>query len=414
MDHGGVVARMPAVADSDRVILHVDMDAFFAAIAEQDDPSLRDHPVLIGSRSPRAVVATANYHARRYGCHSAMPMSTALRRCPHARVVQVSRQRIESFSRRVLELFHEVTPLVEPLSLDEAFLDVTGSRRLLGGAEQIARQLKERIVAETGLTASVGVAPNRFLAKLASEMDKPDGLTVIRSEQVHALLDPLPVRRIPGVGPTAEKRLARMGLHRVGQLRRQGPVALRGLLGESGPALYELACGLDPRPVVPDPVARSMGQEQTFGQDLTNLQQIRSVLLGQAEQIAARLRRRGVYAQALTLKIRFGDFQTVTRRRSFSQPIQSTRSLWRAADELLAEWAERSFHPVRLIGLNAGPLRHQPERVSGQGELFSDPVQQKHQRLEAALDVLADRFGRGVVRRAAAAGALRQPPREHG
>jgi DNA polymerase-4 len=327
-------------------------------------------------------------------------MSVAKRLCPHAAVVPGRFDRYREVSAAVFRLFHEVTPLVEPLSIDEAFLDVTGSLRLLGAAEGIARRLKDRIHSETGLTASVGVAPNKFLAKLASDMNKPDGLTVVRPDEAERLLAPLPVGRIFGVGPKTAARLEGVGVKTIGDLRAVPLEVLRRRVGGEAERYRELAAGIDDRPVVPDSEAKSIGQEETFGADLADQGEVRDVLLRQVEAVAARLRRHGLRGRTVTVKIRFGDFQPVTRRCTLPRPTDATADLWRAAREQFDRWAEGGeagggFRPVRLIGVAAGGLA----TAAGQMELFADPAAERQRRLDAAVDAINRRFGRGTVRR---------------
>ncbi|MEO1718260.1 MAG: DNA polymerase IV [Planctomycetota bacterium] len=388
----------------DRSILHADMDAFFASVEQRDDPSLRSKPVLVGGSGGRGVVTAASYEAREFGCRSAMPMSVALRLCPHAICVRGRYDAYKQASARVFEIFESVTPLVQPLSIDEAFLDVTGSRRAVGDAVSIAKTVRERMLAETGLTASVGVAPNKFLAKLASDMDKPDGLTVIEADKVQQTLDPLPVTRIFGVGGSAEKRLNRLGVRTIGDLRKLPVEAVTSALGSWGARVHELAHGIDDRPVVPDRVAKSVGHEQTFGVDLTEPDDVRAVMLDQAEQVGRRLRAKGRKAKTVTVKIRFGDFQTITRAQTLERAVDDTDSLYVAARSLFDAWAEVSFRPVRLIGVSASQLTGdgEPEQLG----LFEDAgAQEKRRAVDAAFDAINEKFGKRVITRA---GAIRR------
>jgi DNA polymerase IV len=379
-----------------RAILHVDMDAFFASVEQLDDPALRGRPVLVGHDGPRGVVAAASYEARPFGCHSAQPMAVAKRLCPHAAIVPGRFWRYREMSAAVFRVFGEFTPVIEPLSIDEAFLDVTGSVRVLGSPESMARRLKERVRAETGLTASVGVAPNKFLAKLASDMDKPDGLTIVRPEDVDRLLAPMPVGRIFGVGPKTAQRLEGIGIRTIGDLRRIALDVLRRRVGDAEAERYKaLAHGLDDRPVVPDEQAKSIGQEQTFGVDLPHVGEVRDVLLEQTEQVAARLRKHGLRARTVTVKIRFGDFQTITRRCTLPQPTDTTTDLWQAARGQFDRWAQSSFQPVRLIGVAAGGLAS----AAGQMELFADPNAERQRRIDSAVDQINQRFGKSVIHR---------------
>ncbi|MAE65442.1 MAG: DNA polymerase IV [Phycisphaeraceae bacterium] len=381
--------------DPERCIFHVDMDGFFAAIEQLDRPELRGKPVLVGSDRPRGVVSTASYEARRFGCHSAQPMVVAKRRCPDAIVVPVRGARYREASRQVFAVFDEFTPLVEPLSIDEAFLDMTGSRRLFGPERGTAERIKRRIVETTGLTASVGIAPNKFLAKLASDLEKPDGLTIIRAEHVHEVLDPLPVTKIWGVGPATAARFESMGIRTIGQLRRLEPAHLRAQFGRDGDHYHRLASGRDRRRVVPDSAARSVGHEQTFERDIADPEYIRFVLLEQVEQVARRLRRHGLFARGLTVKIRYGAFQTITRSATLEHPTQDGDELWQAARSLFDQWASASFSPVRLIGASAASLSSGPDQM----ELFGGAQRQRRGRLDAAKDEIKERFGGKAIRR---------------
>jgi DNA polymerase IV len=382
----------------DRAILHVDMDAFYASVEQLDDPSLRGRPVLVGGTGPRGVVAAASYEARAFGCRSAMPSAVAMRLCPQAVFVRGRFERYRELSESVFAIFEAFTPLVQPLSIDEAFLDVTGSERLLGPALEIAREIRARVRRETGgLTASVGVAPNKFLAKLASETGKPDGLTVIAPERVREVLDPLPVGRMWGVGPAAEKRLHRMGIRTFAQLRQTDPGALRAALGAWGERAWRLARGEDDRPVVPDHEAKSIGHETTFHEDVADPESVRSVLLGLTEGVARRLRRKSRLARTVTCKIRFGDFQTITRTRTLEPATDATADLWQAARGTFDAWAARDFRPVRLIGVQAGGLG---ERGDTQLGLFDEGGGDRRRALDEASDAVALRFGSGAIRRA--------------
>ncbi len=377
------------------MILHVDMDAFFAAIEQLDQPELRGKAILVGYDGPRGVVTTASYEARPYGCHSAQPMSVARRLCPHAIVVPVRGQRYREVSRQVFDILHSVTPDVEPLSIDEAFLDVSGCERLMGDAVTIARHIRQRIRDEVQLTASVGVAPNKFLAKLASDMDKPDGLTVIRAEDVDRVLPPLPVTKIWGLGPAAAARMADLGVRTIGDLRAMPIERLTRHFGSAGEHYHRLAHGIDNRRVTPDQQAKSIGEENTFAYDVPQREHVRSVLLEHVEQVARRLRRHGLAARRVTVKIRFGDFQTVTRSQTLTQPTHVTAELWQAAATLFDRWADQAFQPVRLIGMTAGELTP----AQGQLGLFNDADRDRQQRLDAATDEIARRFGKQGIRR---------------
>jgi len=378
-----------------RSILHLDMDAFFAAVEQRENPSLVGKPLLIGHDGPRGVVATASYEARVYGCHSAQPMSVAKRLCPHAIVLPVRMNLYKRASDRMFAILDEFSPLVEPLSIDEAFLDLTGTERLLGDPRAVARRLKDRIRSDLGLTASVGLAPNKFLAKLASDIDKPDGLTVIRPEDIDRLLPPMPVTKLWGIGKVTAEKLKNLGVRTIGDLRARPERWVREFFGSEADRYYRLARGQDDRPVVPDSAAKSIGHEQTFEVDLADPAAVRRVLLGQVEHVAARLRRHGLLARGVSLKIRFGDFQTVSRSATLPAHTDATSDLWEAARGLFDRW---EFRPVRLIGVTA-------ERLStglGQMALFTDAERERQRRLDAAADRINQKFGRRAIRRAGA------------
>lgn len=390
------VGMMGRVVSGERSILHVDMDAFFASVEALDDPALKGKPVLVGHDGARGVVAAASYEARALGCHSAQPMAVARRLCPHAVIVPVHFDRYRAVSRAVFNIFGSFTPIIEPLSIDEAFLDVTGTEALFGDAVTIAQAIRQRIHLETGVTGSVGVAPNKFLAKLASDMNKPDGLTVIGRGDIDVVLPPLAIGKIWGIGPKTAARLNALGVMTVGDLRKVSLEVLARRVGEDDALRYHrLAHGLDDRPVTPDREAKSIGQEQTFGVDVGEPDVVRTVMLEQSEQVSARLRKHGLRARSVTVKIRFGKFETVTRRTTLSEPVDTTRAIWHAARALFDRWA-REFKPVRLIGVTASQL----SAGQGQLELFTNAASQRQRRLDGAVDAINTRFGKTTLRRA--------------
>jgi DNA polymerase-4 len=373
------------------------MDEFFAAVEKLDHPELRGKPLLIGGAAEaRGVVATASYEARPFGCHSAMPMAQAMRLCPQAIIIHPRHGRYGEVSDEVFDILRSFTPLVEPLSMDEAFMDVTASRRLYGDGIEIARQIKQRIAGEVGLTASVGVAPNKFLAKVASDLRKPDGLVAIDESNVHQTLDPLPVRKLWGVGPRTEEQFRRLGIRTVGQLRAAPPATLAMVFGEWAEHYQDLANGRDERPVESESQAKSIGQEETFAHDVGDLDALRDVLLRQVEQVARRLRRRELTARTVTLKLRYGDFTTLTRSATLAEPTNQTEQLWQAADGLLAAWARSSLAPLRLIGVAATNFAAAGGR---QLSLFTPASHTRQRRLDAAVDEINEKFGRRAVHR---------------
>ena len=395
-----IPARYPAKMSwpsDQRAILHVDMDQFFAAIAVLDDPSLKGKPVLVGGSGPRGVLSTASYEARKFGCRSAMPTAVALRLCPHAIIVKVPGERIREMSAKLFDILDRVSPLVQPLSCDEAFIDATGSQRLLGPPQAIAQQIKDQIKDELELTASVGVAPNKFLAKLASDLEKPDGLTVIPPdpEAIQQRLDPLPIGKMWGVGPATEANLAKRGVRTFADLRQLTEQQLGNDTGEDALRLYRLARGLDDRPVVPEREAKSVGHEQTFREDLKDPDHVRTIMLTQAEDVARRLRHKQLLARGVTVKIRFGDFQTITRSATLERPTDLTDELYRPAIALFDKWARTTYQPVRLIGISAGPLTHEAD----QQDLFADPEREKQKQVEQTLDLIKQKFGKRSVHR---------------
>ncbi len=407
-------SRDPAGRARERAILHVDMDAFFASVEQLDNPELRGKPVLVGHDGARGVVSAASYEARTFGCHSALPTAIARRRCPQAIIVPVRGGRYREVSLQVFAIFESITPLVEPLSIDEAFLDVSGSRRLFGGDEvAIARHIKQRILAETGVTGSVGVAPNKFLAKLASDWDKPDGLTVVRADELPGRLAPLAIGEMWGVGPATEARLRAAGIATFGDLQGMSLERAGQLLGERGAERYwRLARGEDDRPVTPDHEAKSLGAEQTFGVDVAERGHVRQVLLGQCERVAQRLRRHALQGRTVTVKIRYGDFETITRSATLPEPTERTDLLWQATAELWDRWAARSFRPVRLIGMSISQLDRPRPR---QTELFGTADDTRSRAVDAATDAIQARFGHGAVHRGIPHGegpAERVPHRE--
>lgn len=380
-----------------RSILHMDMDAFYASIEQMDHPELRGKPLLVGYDGPRGVVTTASYDARPFGCHSAQPMSVAKRLCPHAIVVAVRMSRYQEVSEHIFGILQSFSPVIEPLSIDEAFMDLSGAEHLFGSAEGAARQIRQRVRNEVGLTASVGVAPNKFLAKLASDMDKPDGLTVIGPEDLDRVLPPLPIGRLWGVGKVSAARFDRMGVRTIGDLRKRGLPWLTEYAGNDAQRLWDLSHGRDSRPVISDHEAKSIGHETTFEENLADPAQVRDVLLALTEQVARRLRRHGLRARGIALKIRFGDFKTVNRSATFSEATDVTSEIWQSARTLFDVWAKK-FHPVRLIGVTAERLERSAEAMT----LFDNPRSDRQKRLDSATDAILSRFGDHSIRRGGA------------
>ena len=380
---------------SDRTIFHVDMDAFFASVEQMDEPALRGKPVLVGYDGPRGVVAAASYEAREFGCHSAQPMVVARRRCPHAVIVPVRFARYREISGRMFDIFDQFSPLVEPLSVDEAFLDLTGSERLMGDPESVARRMKQHIKSELGLTASIGVAPNKFLAKLASDLKKPDGLVVVGTESIDDLLIPLPISKLWGVGPVTAEKLKKAGFQKVGDLRTPDAESLERLLGSDATRFWRLAHGIDDRPVVCDREAKSIGQEQTFGENIVVPTDVRRVLFEQVEQVGRRLRQHSLFARTVSLKIRYGEFETISRSATVENPTNGTADLWKAASELFDAWCGQSFRPVRLIGMSTTQLSNGRAQL----KLFVDPENERQKKVDSVADQITAKFGNKAIRR---------------
>ena len=390
-----------------RCILHADLDAFFASVEQLDQPRLRGRPVLVGGSGDRGVVAAASYEARAFGCRSAMPMRAALRQCPQAVVVPPRFDRYAELSRSFRAILLDHAPCIEPLSVDEAFVDVTGSQRLLGAGPLIARSIRSRTREELGLTVSVGVAPSKFVAKIASDMRKPDGCTVIPPEQVVERLAPLPIERMWGVGPRSAPLLHARGIHTFADLQARSAAAVQALLGDRGVAWRSLALGMDDRPVEPEREARSVGHEETFDRDEDDPDFLAALLQEQCERVGLRLRAGGGHARAVSLKLRTPDFQTFSRQRTLEEPTDTTAGIWRVARELLHAWLRDRPGPLRLLGLSV-------ERVEAAGTpgLFQDPQRNRERAIDAVTDRAARRFGPDALRRAGSRAAGRRSTRD--
>jgi DNA polymerase-4 len=384
-----------------RTILHVDMDAFFAAVEEREDPSLRGKPVVIGADpkegAGRGVVSTANYEARRYGVGSAMPIAQAWRRCPHAVYLPPRGRLYASVSGNVFAIFGDYTDLVEPLSIDEAFLDVTASRRLHGDGPSIARTIKDRIRRQERLTASVGVAGSKYVAKVASDLEKPDGLVVVEPGTEAEFLAPLSIARLWGAGPKAQEGLRALGCRTIGDVAALDPGVLARRFGEAtGAHFSRLARGVDERPVRPERERKSLGKETTFDEDVADRERVERTLLGLCERVAASLRKKRLTGATVTVKLRFDGFETHTRQRTLNAPVDTVESLWSVARALFRE-ADRPKRRVRLIGVSVSGF----DAGAAQLGLFEGDRQKVDRRVAAVVDRLSERYGRGAVTRAA-------------
>ncbi len=385
---------MTATPQWDRIFAHVDMDAFYASIEIRDDPTLEGKPVVVGgSAQGRGVVSAASYEARKYGIHSAMPMAEALRRCPQLIRISGHFGKYEDASRKIMTVFRSYSPKVEPLSLDEAFLDLTGMTQLLGLPRAIGQQIKDDIRTETNLTASVGIAPVKFVAKIASDFEKPDGLVIVQPGTVEDFLHPLDISRLWGVGPRTQEVLRSMGIGTVGDLAALGQKQLTARFGQHGDHLFRLAQGEDRREVVPDWEAKSYSHEHTFGRDQDDHEILEGMMLDESHRVSRRLRKDSVCGKIVQTKLRYHDFTTLTRRTTLASPTSDAREIYRAARHLFREnWTRAA---VRLIGVGVSGI--QPLGAATRDLFSSAETERRQERLTQALDRIEDRFGRGKV-----------------
>lgn len=373
-----------------RVIIHLDMDAFFAAVEQLDNPELRGKPLVVGgSPDDRGVVATCSYEARRFGVRSAMPLSEARRRCPECIFVRGRMSRYSEISRAVFSIMSDYSPQMERVSIDEAFLDVTKSEPLFGPGEEIARVIQRRIAEELGLSASVGVAPNKFIAKVASDLRKPGGLVVVPPDQMVSFLAPLGIERIWGVGPKTAETLHALGLHTIGDVQKCTPELLKGRLGVYVERLHELSLGLDERPVEEHDDVKSVGHEHTFDQDVTNIEVLRGTLLRLSGKVGRRMRRAQLRGRTVTLKLRYMDFNTFTRQSPLPAVTDVDLDIYHAGDKLLTRLFDGK--PVRLIGVSVSHLVPWGESTE-QMDLFA-PDTGKSRRLMETMDRIRTRHG---------------------
>ncbi len=372
-------------------IIHFDMDAFYPSVEILDNPALKGRPVIVGGGKERGVVSSASYEARRFGVHSAQPVAKAKRLCPDGVFLPVRMSRYQEISKQVFEIFCRFTPLVEPLSIDEAFLDVTGSIRLFGQPEDIAKQIKQIVLTETGLTVSAGVAPSKFVAKIASDIDKPDGLTVVHPNGVRDFLDPLPVKKMWGVGKVTQLSLSHLNIHTFRELRQTPVKVLEKKIGKHGVKIHLLAMGIDERDVIPDHDVKSIGHEQTFSQDIISLNPAQKELLALSNKVARRMRHKGLKGKTITLKVKYFDFVQITRSATLPKSIDDGFEMYSVACRLLKK-TEITKKPIRLLGISLSQLSF--SGIGTQLSLFDqDPSYQKRQRLNIALDSLYEKFG---------------------
>lgn len=381
-----------------RIIIHADMDAFFAAVEQHDHPELRGKPILVGGMGRRGVISTASYEARPFGVGSAMPMAQARRLCPQAICVPPRFERYVEVSQTVMQVFSRFSPAIEPLSLDEAFLDMTGAEGIFGAPHEMGHALREAVRQATELTISVGVASTKYVAKVASDCNKPNGLTVVAPGEVSAFLHHLPVRRLWGIGPRGTAVLERQGLLTIGDVAHTSLEHLKATLGATGEHIYRLAHGDDPRPVTADQAAQSIGHEQTLEYDIRGQAAVRALLLRAADRVAERLRANGLMASGVRVKLKTSSFNLMTRQSALTVATSSATPLFETAMALLCEfpWEE----PLRLVGLAAYRLESDKKPV--QGQLFGQAEQNRQRRLDRTLDTVRARFGDNAVQRASA------------
>jgi DNA polymerase IV len=372
-------------------IIHLDIDAFYPSVEVLDNPALKGKPVIVGGSKERGVVSSASYEARKFGVHSAQPIAKAIRLCPHGIFLPVRMSRYKEVSEKVFEIFHRFTPLVEPLSIDEAFLDITGSIRLFGRPEDIAKKIKQIIFEETGLTISAGIAPSKFVAKIASDIDKPDGLTVVHFDDVRDFLDPLPVRRMWGVGKVSQQILTQLNIHTFKDLRQAPVKILEKKFGKQGEKIHLLAMGIDDREVIPEHDVKSIGHELTFSRDIISLDVAQKELLALSNKVTRRMRDKKVKGRTITLKVKYSDFVQITRSSTLHKSTDDGSEIYSIACRLLED-TEITKKPIRLLGVSLSQLSFL--RIGTQLSLFDqDPSSQRRERLNVVLDSLYEKYG---------------------
>jgi DNA polymerase-4 len=379
------------------MILHVDMDAFYASVELRDHPDLVGKPVVVGgSPKGRGVIAAASYEARKFGLHSAMPAAKAIKLCPQAVFIKPRMAHYSAISNQLREIFSRFTSLVEPLAFDEAFLDVSGCEKLFGDATSIGQQIQQTIQSELRLTASVGVAPNKFLAKVASDLKKPAGFVVVATDTVEAFLDQLPIARVWGIGPKTETKFQKLGVQRIGQLRALPKATLKQLFGLNADHFWRLARGIDSRPVVPDRIAKNVGHETTFPRDIHDDETLLAWIVELSDQVGRRLRRNHIYGKTIQLKVRFYDFRTITRSKTIAASTHTTQDIATTAGELLQQARESCGDAIRLLGVSVGNLSRESKQ---QQLLFGGDENAKAKRMDSAADAIRDRFGSSAMTR---------------
>ena len=384
----------------ERIILHVDMDAFFAAIEQHDNPKLRTKPVVIGANPKggrgRGVVSTCSYEARKFGIHSAMPISIAYKKCPQAVFLPVDMNKYASVSDEVYRIFYDFTPVIEPVSIDEAFLDMTASYHIFGSARQAAIMIKSRVKKETGLTASIGIGPNKMVAKIASDLDKPDGLVEVNKEQLLDFLWPLNIDKIWGLGKKTKEVMDEFGISTIGDLAKKKPEQLSDILGKNGIYFWQLAHGIDDREVESDTETKSISNEVTFDKDTSDMKKIESVLVFLCEKVSHRLRKDDFKGRTITLKIRLQDFHTFTRAVTLSRATNFVDVIYKEIKKLYLGFDKKN-KKVRLLGVKVSNL----VETDFPDTLFDDGIDSKLENIHRAVDKIKEKFGDGFIKRAA-------------
>ncbi|MCL4127357.1 UNVERIFIED_CONTAM: hypothetical protein GTU68_040041 [Idotea baltica] len=383
------------------------MDAFYASVELRDNPDLVGKPVVVGgSPKGRGVIAAASYEARKFGLHSAMPAAQAIKLCPHAVFIKPRMAHYSAVSKQLREIFSRFTSLVEPLAFDEAFLDVSGCEKLFGDATSIGRQIQQTIQSELHLTASVGVAPNKFLAKVASDLKKPDGFVVVAPNAVETFLDQLPIARVWGIGPKTETKFQKLGVGRIGQLRALPKATLKQLFGLNADHFWRLARGIDSRPVVPDRIAKNVGHETTFSRDIHDDEILAAWIVELSDQVGRRMRRNQIYGKTIQLKVRFYDFRTITRSKTIGTGTQTTQDIASTARDLLRQVRESQNDSIRLLGVSVGNLSGEAKQ---QQLLFGGEQTAKAKRVDSAADAIQARFGSAAMTRGSSLSLKRKP-----
>jgi len=384
------------------MIIHADMDAFYVSVELLDKPELANKPVAVGGPSRnRGVISAANYIARQFGVHSALATKIACQRCPNLILLPSHMNVYAEISGKIQAIFSRYTPSIEPLALDEAFLDVSASQKLFGDAEVIARNIKQAILDELRLVVSIGIAPTKFVAKIASDIDKPNGFVVVNENDVQTFLDPLPVTRIWGVGKAAEAKLTAMGIKSICQLRQLSQKETSRLFGKHGLHLWQLANGIDPRPVVSGRHAKSISHETTFATDISNRDYLLAQLLHLTELVAARLRQHEHLGRTITIKVRYSDFSTLTRSRTLPNATCNTQAIWTVVKALFTSHIKTSQQAVRLIGVNMSGFGNQEQPPPQQSDMFDSPKDETSTEIDSITDAINNRFGESVLKRCA-------------